>query len=69
MSKMCEFLIGIDISFTRNNVDVIGRVVKAYPNTVIVEISQDDAEKIESPSTLTVVNHKNYRILTSPIVN
>ncbi|AYC29430.1 DUF2187 family protein [Paenisporosarcina cavernae] len=52
------------ISFTRRDVEVEGNIFKILENSVIVEISQEDAKKIGAASTLTVVSHKNYTPLT-----
>ncbi|MEG0470548.1 DUF2187 family protein [Psychrobacillus sp.] len=51
------------ISFTRNSHEVQGTIFKILEQSVIVEISSDDAKKINSPSNLTVVSHKNYTVL------
>ena len=55
--------IGEKISFIRNGVYVIGAIHKILENSVIVEISEEDAEQIGAASTLTVVAHKNYTIV------
>lgn len=65
MKKMGEFLVGLEVSFVRNNTKVKGIIIKALDRSAIIEISQEDADKIESPSTLTVVHHSNYEIITN----
>lgn len=54
--------IGEKISFTRNDVFVVGTIHKILENSVIVEISEEDADLIGAASTLTVVAHKNYTV-------
>ncbi|MFF2754119.1 DUF2187 family protein [Psychrobacillus sp. NPDC058041] len=51
------------ISFTRNDHEVHGTIFKILEQSVIVEISTEDAKKINVPSNLTVVSHKNYTVL------
>ncbi len=51
------------ISFVRNDHKVIGTIEKILENSVIVEISEEDADKIGAPSTLTVVSHKKYSVV------
>ncbi|MEB2301585.1 YkvS family protein [Lysinibacillus xylanilyticus] len=46
--------------FTRNN---IPKVIAVRPATVMVELPTEYAEMLKLPNHLTVVNHKNYRIL------
>jgi len=62
---MEEFLVGLEVLFIRNNEKVKGKIIKALDRSAIIEISQEDADKIESPITLTVVNHNNYKIITA----
>lgn len=50
------------ISFERNNHEVTGTIHKILENSVIVKISETDAEQIGAPSNLTVVSHKNYSV-------
>ncbi|WP_339252353.1 DUF2187 family protein [Sporosarcina sp. FSL W8-0480] len=51
-----------EISFTRNDHEVNGTIHKILENSVIVKISEDDAERIGVASNLTVVAHKNYSV-------
>lgn len=51
------------ISFVRNDHEVRGTIYKILENSVIVQISNEDAELIGVPSNLTVVAHKNYSIV------
>ena len=51
------------ISFTRNDVEVQGTILKILEQSVIGEISMEDAKKINVPSNLTVVSHKNYTVI------
>ncbi|CAM3238153.1 DUF2187 domain-containing protein [Filibacter tadaridae] len=51
------------ITFVRNDFEVNGTIFKILENSVIVEISEEDADKIGAASNLTVVAHKNYSIV------
>ena len=51
------------ISFTRDNHEVQGTIFKILEQSVIVEISTEDAKKINVPSNLTVVSHKHYTVI------
>ncbi|WP_432363216.1 DUF2187 family protein [Sporosarcina sp. UB5] len=51
-----------EISFVRNDHEVNGTIHKILENSVIVKISEDDAERIGAASNLTVVSHKNYSV-------
>ncbi|KKI88941.1 hypothetical protein WQ54_28925 [Bacillus sp. SA1-12] len=61
---MSECLVGLEVFFIRNNQKVKGKIIKVLDRSAILEISQEDADKIESPSTLTVVNHNHYEMIT-----
>jgi uncharacterized protein YkvS len=52
-----------EISFVRNDHEVNGTIFKILENSVIVEISLEDAELIGAASNLTVVSHKNYSVV------
>ena len=52
-----------EISFVRNDHEVSGTIFKILENSVIVEISSKDAERIGAASNLTVVSHKNYSVI------
>ncbi len=51
-----------EISFVRNDHEVNGTIHKILENSVIVKISEDDADRIGAASNLTVVSHKNYSV-------
>lgn len=51
------------ISFRRNDYEVSGTIHKILENSVIVKLSEADAEQIGAASNLTVVSHKNYTVL------
>ncbi len=51
------------ISFVRNEHEVKGKIYKILENSVIVQISKQDADLIGAASNLTVVSHKNYSII------
>ena len=52
-----------EISFVRNDHEVNGTIHKILENSVIVKISEDDANRIGVASNLTVVSHKNYSLV------
>lgn len=52
-----------EISFVRNDYEVNGTIHKILENSVIVKISEDDADRIGVASNLTVVSHKNYSVV------
>lgn len=51
-----------EISFVRNDHEVNGTIHKILENSVIVKISEKDADLIGAASNLTVVSHKNYSV-------
>lgn len=51
------------ISFVRNDHEVSGTIYKILENSVIVQISNEDADLIGAASNLTVVAHKNYSVI------
>lgn len=51
-----------EITFVRNDHEVNGTIHKILENSVIVKISDDDADRIGAASNLTVVAHKNYSV-------
>ena len=51
-----------EISFVRNDHEVNGTIFKILENSVIVQISSEDAELIGAASNMTVVSHKNYSV-------
>lgn len=65
--EVCDFVaareIDEKISFVRNDHEVNGKIVKVLENSVIVEISPEDADLINVASNLTVVSHKNYFVV------
>ncbi|MFS0576879.1 DUF2187 family protein [Sporosarcina sp. 179-K 3D1 HS] len=66
--EVCDFVaareIDEKISFVRNDHKVFGKIFKILENSVIVEISTNDAELIGAASNLTVVSHKNYSVVS-----
>ncbi|WP_394237845.1 DUF2187 family protein [Niallia oryzisoli] len=56
----CE---GNRITFTRNGYQISGEVLKVKDASVLVSISQQDAELIQIETPVTVVAHKHYQIL------
>ncbi|WP_409974502.1 DUF2187 family protein [Bacillus sp. Bva_UNVM-123] len=56
-------IVGDKILFKRNKLSISGEVVKVKEESVIVKISDSDAEKIKIETPLTVVAHKNYEII------
>jgi uncharacterized protein YkvS len=56
---------GDKVTFSRNGMLFEGTVVTINENTVIVEISEDDAKLLLLPNNRTVVRHSNYKNLSS----
>ena len=54
--------VGEEIHFSRNGFDVKGRIHKILEQSVIVELSDEDALNIGAKSNLTVVSHKKYSV-------
>lgn len=61
---MSNFLIGLEVIFERNGYEIKGTIQKNLEKSVIVEVSQEDAKRIDLPNCLTVVNHNNYRFIS-----
>jgi len=59
---VAERYVGEAVSFSRNGFKVMGRIHKILENSVIVELSDEDALLIGAKSNLTVVSHKNYTV-------
>ena len=57
--------IGDKISFTRKGYSVDGIVVSYRQKTVIVQISPHSAKLLDIENDITIVNHKNYEIVSS----
>lgn len=55
--------LGQKIRFKRNNMVITGIVSLVKDNSVIVDISNEDAKKLEYSTNKTVVNHSNYEIV------
>ncbi|PIJ95598.1 DUF2187 family protein [Lysinibacillus sphaericus] len=51
------------VAFTRSNFSCEGVVITVRSETVMVELQFEYAEMLGLTNNLTVVNHKNYRIL------
>lgn len=55
--------VGDIIQFIRNGLSMNGFVTSTGENSVIVEIPAEAAEFLHYENNLTVVNHKNYKIV------
>lgn len=55
-------LVGDVIQFERNDTLFIGTVVSLRENSVIVELTTNDAVKLELENERTVVSHKKYKL-------
>lgn len=55
--------IGTLIVFHRKNKEIEGVVDMIRENSVIVKVDSDVQKYLEIENELTVVNHKNYRVL------
>lgn len=62
-AKSSHAFIGEKIVFQRKNILINGVVVNYRTDSVIVEISEEQAEALEISNCLTVVSHKNYQIV------
>ena len=54
---------GDKILFKRNSVSIIGEVIQVKEGSVVVQINDSDAERIKIDTPITVVSHKNYKIV------
>ena len=59
-------VIGNHITFSRFGFELYGTVQKIYDNSVLVELTEASFKLImhEIPNEMTVVNHRNYTIIT-----
>lgn len=57
--------IGNTIKFERNGYTIYGEVESYREHTVLVLISDADAAKLHLESPITLVNHKNYTVISS----
>lgn len=56
--------IGSIVEFERKQLTIMGKVQEIKQNSVIVVISENVAASLGYDTNLTVVNHKNYKILS-----
>lgn len=66
MIKMVENKVankGDRIRFERLGYTIIGEVVRVKEESVLVSISEYDAERLKIDTPITVVSHKNYKLL------
>ena len=54
---------GDKVLFKRNSVSIIGEVIQVKEGSVVVQINDSDAERIKIDTPITVVSHKNYKIV------
>jgi uncharacterized protein YkvS len=54
---------GDKITFHRHGFGFTGEVVKVREESVLVSISQQDAEQLNIDTPITVVSHKHYDIV------
>ncbi len=57
--------IGDTVKFERNGYTIHGQVEVYREHTVLVSISDADAAKLHLESPITLVNHKNYTVITT----
>ena len=55
--------VGDTIQFTHDNTLVKGIVRKTYDNSVMIEVSQDCIDFLGIKSSLTIINHKRYKLI------
>ncbi|MBU7591139.1 DUF2187 family protein [Metabacillus halosaccharovorans] len=51
------------VKFIRNGMMIMGKVLKVREASVIVSISNDDAEALNLDTPFTIVSNKNYVIV------
>ena len=51
------------VKFTRRGIPVKGKVIDIRTETVMVEINAQDALLLGYENCMTVVNHKNYKVI------
>ncbi|MGD6857016.1 DUF2187 family protein [Bacillus infantis] len=51
------------IRFKRHDLSITGTVVKVKEESVLVQISDEDALMLKIDTPITVVSHKNYKIV------
>lgn len=54
---------GDNVFFKRSQQSIIGEVITVKDESVIVKISESDAIKLNIETPLTVVSHKNYKVI------
>jgi uncharacterized protein YkvS len=54
---------GDTIRFKRHDLSITGTVVKVKEESVLVQISDEDALLLKIDTPITVVSHKNYKII------
>lgn len=54
---------GNKIMFNRHGLELTGEVVRVREESVLVSISQHNAELLNIETPVTVVSHKHYQIL------
>jgi uncharacterized protein YkvS len=54
---------GDKVLFTRKDISMIGTVKKVKEESVLVEISSEDAGRIRAETPFTVVSHQHYQIV------
>lgn len=64
MKNSKEVALFDDIEFERKGKSVYGQVVCIRENTVMVSVDLLTQEMLNLPNTYTVVNHKNYKVLS-----
>lgn len=55
--------VGDLIEFSRNGFIIIGQVIKVREESIVVSISDEDAELIKIETPITVVSHSNYKLI------
>ncbi|HLU23098.1 MAG TPA: DUF2187 family protein [Bacillaceae bacterium] len=56
--------IGDKVIFTRQGYSIVGKVTIVKEESVIVYISNMDAKRLKIDTPVTVVAHKNYKVLS-----
>lgn len=56
-------IVGDKIKFQRMGFEIFGEVCDVKETSVVVRISDDDAGRMQLETPLTVVSHKNYKVI------
>lgn len=61
--------IGQKIRFKRNDIEITGIVSLVKENSVIVDISDEEAKKLDYSTNKTLVRHSKYEIVSDGVTS